>query len=237
MSVTSPALFETELFINGIERRNEMQQSILDAVRAIPEDEGIKLVEPYYDPQQPYTGAYFELIGSDDKQPDRFTAADLYAVSMLAVPVPAKAGIGILLEQAEQFDSLLSRVPDVHIKDLNAEDFERHLGPDSVALELWDRLRRNGATEERWKVGPTTASKIMARKRPHLIPIEDSVVDHVTQRGKRDSWEMWWQAFRDGDGYLEARADQIRAAVNRPDLSTLRVFDVMLWSWGKEQGY
>lgn len=70
----------------------------------------------------------------------------------------------------------------------------------------------------------------MARKRPHLIPIEDSVVDHVTQRGKRDSWEMWWQAFWEGGGYLEARADQIRAAVDRPDLSTLRVFDVMLWS-------
>lgn len=214
-----------------------MEQTILDAVKAIPEHDGIKLVEPYYDPQQPYTGAYFELIGSDDNQPDRFTAVDLYAVSMLAVQVPAKAGIGILLEQAELFESLLSRVPDVHIKDLSREEFQRDLGPDSVALELWDRLRRNGADEKRWNVGPTTASKIMARKRPHLIPIEDSVVDRVTQRGKRDSWKMWWQAFHDGGDYLEARADQIRAAVDRPDLSTLRVFDVMLWSWGKEQGY
>ena len=214
-----------------------MEQTILDAVKAIPEHDGIKLVEPYYDPQQPYTGAYFELIGSDDNHPDRFTAVDLYAVSMLAVQVPAKAGIGILLEQAELFESLLSRVPDVHIKDLSREEFQRDLGPDSVALELWDRLRRNGADEKRWNVGPTTASKIMARKRPHLIPIEDSVVDRVTQRGKRDSWKMWWQAFHDGGDYLEARADQIRAAVDRPDLSTLRVFDVMLWSWGKEQGY
>lgn len=214
-----------------------MQQTILEAVRAIPEDEGIKLVEPYYDPQQPYTGAYFELIGSDDNPSERFTAADLYAVSMLAVQVPAKAGIGILLEQAELFDSLLSRVPDVHIKDLSPEDFELHLGSDSVALELWDRLRRNGATEERWKVGPTTASKIMARKRPHLIPIEDSVVDHVTQRGKRDSWEMWWQAFREDGDYLETRAERLRQVVKRPSLSTLRVLDVLLWSWGKRKGY
>ena len=215
-----------------------MPKTILEAIKAIPEDEGIELVAPYYDPQHPYTGAFFELIGFDDVSPDQFTAADLYAVSTLAVQVPPKAGIAILREQSELFNSLLRQIPsDRGLKDLSREEFELHLGPRSVALELWDRLRRNGADEKRWKVGPTTASKIMARKRPHLIPIEDSVVDRVTQRGRRDSWEMWWQAFHDDGDCLEARAEQIRSAVNRPDLANLRVLDVMLWSRGKELGY
>lgn len=215
-----------------------MAKTILEAIESVPEDEGIELVAPYYDPQHPYTGAFFELIGFDDASSNQFTAADLYAVSTLAVQVPPKAGIAILGEQSELFNSLLRQIPsDMGLKDLSREEFELHLGSRSVVLELWDRLRRNGADEKRWKVGPTTASKIMARKRPHLIPIEDSVVDRATQRGRRDSWEMWWQAFHDGGDYLEARADRIRATVERPDLSTLRVFDVMLWRRGKEQGY
>ena len=35
---------------------------------------------------------------------------------------------------------------------------------------------------------------------------------------------------------LEDRAEQIRVAVNRPDLSNLRAFDVLLWRWGKSKG-
>lgn len=78
-----------------------------------------------------------------------------------------------------------------------------------------------------------TASKIMARKRPHLIPIEDSVVNRVIELGRGDSWRLWWEAFQAEGDYLEERAKKLRAEIGRPELSTLRVFDVMLWMWGK----
>lgn len=77
----------------------------------------------------------------------------------------------------------------------------------------------------------------MARKRPHLIPIEDSVVDRVVQMGRQDSWQLWWETFAEAGDYLETRAERLRESVNRSDLSTLRVFDVLLWSWGKSKGY
>ena len=74
----------------------------------------------------------------------------------------------------------------------------------------------------------------MARKRPHLIPIEDSVVNRVIGLGRGgDSWRLWWEAFQAEGDYLEERATKLRAAIGRPELSTLRVFDVMLWMWGK----
>lgn len=214
-----------------------MTSTILQAIRTNNEDEGRDLIAPYYHSERPFTGASFELVGADDNPVDRITASDLYAVSTLAVKVPAKAGIAILGEQAEVFNELLREIPETSIGELTAEEFKIHLGPDSSAQGLWDRLRRNGLDEERWKIGPTTASKIMARKRPHLIPIEDSVVDRVVQMGRQDSWQLWWETFAEAGDYLETRAERLRESVNRPDLSTLRVFDVLLWSWGKSKGY
>lgn len=73
----------------------------------------------------------------------------------------------------------------------------------------------------------------MARKRPHFIPIEDSVVNRVIGLGRGDSWRLWWETFQAEGVYLEERATKLRAEIGRPKLSTLRVFDVMLWMWGK----
>ena len=73
----------------------------------------------------------------------------------------------------------------------------------------------------------------MARKRPHLIPIEDSVVNWVIELGQGNSWRLWWDAFQAEGDYLEERATKLRAEIGRPELSTLRVFDVMLWMRGK----
>ena len=98
---------------------------------------------------------------------------------------------------------------------------------------MWDLLRRNRPGDRRWGLGPTTTSKIIARKRPHLIPIEDSVVNRVIELGRGDSWRLWWEAFQAEGDYLEERATKLRAEIGRPELSTLRVFDVMLWMWGK----
>lgn len=87
--------------------------------------------------------------------------------------------------------------------------------------------------ENRWGIGPTLASKLMVRKRPHLIPIEDSVVDRVIERGRGDSWRLWWEAFQTEGDYLEKHATKLRVEIGRLELYILRVFDVMLWMWGK----
>lgn len=208
---------------------------ILDAIHHVDEDEGLKYLKKYYlSDAEFFTGSQFEQIGAEPGTENKFTVADLYSVATLAVNVPARAGLAILGNEAETFNGLLGEIPDVEIRSLTESEFETHLGVKSPALELWDRLRRNGHNERRWGIGPTLASKLMSRKRPHLIPIEDSVVDRVINRGRSDSWRLWWEAFQAEGDYLERRADRLRAEIGRPDLSTLRVFDVMLWMWGKD---
>ncbi|SIJ87111.1 Uncharacterised protein [Mycobacteroides abscessus subsp. abscessus] len=205
---------------------------ILDAVHGITESDAADLLRDYY-AEGSYTGAHFESIGAESGTENVITPADLYSVSTLSVNVPAKAGIAILGEEASAFTGLLDQIPNVAIGSLSEAEFERHLGPESKALELWDQLRRNQPGQRRWGIGPTTTSKIMARKRPALIPIEDSVVNRVIGLGRRDSWRLWWEAFNVEGDYLEARATALRSELGRPKLSTLRVFDVMLWMWGK----
>lgn len=151
----------------------------------------------------------------------------------MSVNVPGRAGIAILVSDSSLFNDLLSQIPNIDISSLSEHQFEQHLGSDSRSAQLWGRLRRNGPDESKWGIGPTTASKIMARKRPGLIPIEDSVVDRVIERGTGNSWRLWWEAFNAEGDYFENRANELRDETGRPDLSTLRVFVVMLWMWGK----
>ncbi|WP_369415281.1 DUF6308 family protein [Brevibacterium permense] len=63
-------------------------------------------------------------------------------------------------------------------------------------MESWDLLPRNRPGESRWGLRPPTTSKSMARKRPHLLPIEDSVFDRVIERGAGLSGDCSGKRFR-----------------------------------------
>lgn len=162
------------------------------------------------------------------------TAADLLAVQTLAVTVSSRAALGILETYAQRISELLSDIdPTLKLEEVRDEgDFEAVLGKNSSAQALWDLLRRNNPEAKRWNLGATTASKIMARKRPHLIPIDDSVVTRVIGRGTASSWRMWRDELL-ADNYLIERADEIKEHVERTDLSTLRALDIVLWQYGK----
>ena len=74
----------------------------------------------------------------------------------------------------------------------------------------------------------------MARKRPHLLPVYDSVF--AVQVGLAHSggqWRRWWEAFH-GSGGREPtqRLAVIRAKSRQEHLSILRVLDIVLWMNG-----
>jgi hypothetical protein len=100
---------------------------------------------------------------------------------MLSVTVPADAAIGLLDPDITQtVTDLLAEIPTgIEMHTVNPSDYEALLGPDSPAWKLWDVLRRNDPDDAKWGIGATTASKIMHRKRPHLIPIWVDVIDQL----------------------------------------------------------
>ena len=211
----------------------------LQALTAIPDGRAVEHIRTYFgklDNGRPrYTGSRFETFGGggDRNEPNRVIAGDLIAVSMLSVHVPAQAAIGILDEMDEEIESLLTQVPvEARIEDLPDTDFATFFERGAPISILWRLLRQK---EDTWGIGQTTASKILARKRPHLIPIYDSVIAaQVGITNSDNQWELWFEAFQgDSGGVLVDRLRAIREASGQVHLSLLRVLDVVLWMEGK----
>ncbi|GIG63258.1 hypothetical protein Lfu02_76300 [Longispora fulva] len=167
-----------------------------------------------------YTGAWFERFdrgGDRSEVKDRFTSADMIAVSMLSIIVPARAAWLLIDDPGGTFTQLLAQIPtDIELVDVDAPGAD----PMSACHELWTQARRLRG------VGPTTASKLLARKRPHLLPVQDSVV--LAALGSPDIvWEPLRQKLRAG---LHGQLVELGVEAGVPDkISALRVLDVALW--------
>lgn len=204
-----------------------------------------KLLKRYYlDPSTKTgllsTGSYFDEWANRGDGPDvrdRITDSDAVAVTMLSVKVPAQAIIG-LQEQplATRIEKLLADIPtDVKMSRLTTEEAQERLGKGSPAWLLWQELRRTPKT--RWDVGATIASKILARKRPHLIPIWDKVIGAVVGKDTaKDQWLNWHNLFME-DPDLAGRLTRIHQLSTVPTpISELRIMDAVLWRYGKDKG-
>jgi len=152
-------------------------------------------------------------------------AEDLIAVSMLAVAVVGNAALEILEVRRPRLSELLRPIPaDVALADLDAGD----LGADWPVRTLYRELLTVR------DVGETTATKLLARKRPHLIPILDSVV--ATELGivKGNFWlplHAWLVADERANHH---HLEYLRSLAGLgDDISALRVFDVLAWMTGK----
>lgn len=89
------------------------------------------------------------------------------------------------------------------------------------------------------RIGSVAAGKLLARKRPHLLPVYDSRVKKVLNRPRTDN--RWWHDLRDrliNDQNLVRELESVRDRAGAGHMSLLRVFDVMCWmfSWEGEHG-
>jgi len=171
-----------------------------------------------------FTGARFDSwdsTGSRSADRDRFTADDLVAVTFLSVNVPAQAAILLLDSKADRFSELLTDLGDD--RDLVGEKAPLDIG--GAGSAVWTELMSLPG------VGPTTASKLLARKRPRLRPIYDSVVAEVV--GSTRLWEPL-RMLLTSEPALHDRLLHLRGEAGlSDDVSALRVFDVVAWMEGK----
>ena len=132
--------------------------SVGHAIRTILSHHSADLVNAYFDPENRFAGATFETLEPNDH--DAFSASDLLGAGLLDVPFLPRAVRTLLQTQCDAFNALLAAVPpDV---DLWRASDEQLL----PAYALSTQARKLDG------VGPTRASKLMARKRPRLIPVE-----------------------------------------------------------------
>lgn len=191
----------------------------------------VAVLSAYYSPlsgdRVGFTGGQFDTFdpsGTRSASANVFTCDDLVAVTLLSVEVPGRAAVDLLVSQRQRFEVLLEDVgPD---RDLALEP--------SVAMDdfrpAWHLWR---ALSELPGLGPTTVSKLMARKRPRLIPIYDSVIDRTVLGGSGILWAPLHAALRDSGGALHQRLCDLRIKASLSEaVSPLRILDVLAWMDG-----
>jgi hypothetical protein len=174
-----------------------------------------------------HTGGAFERLAGGGDRPDVvdvFTADDLVAVSMLNVQVPARAALPILGVDASWLSSLLAAIPsDVDLVDADDE----LVAKGAAADRLWGELSSYPG------VGQATAGKLLARKRPRLIPVLDGVVRRVLGHPGKGYWRDLRAELRTEDGWLVDRFAVIRRYAGLDEsISTIRVFHGLVWMTG-----
>lgn len=197
--------------------------------RLLDDDATVRDLRRYFDDRPaagiPYTGRRFEaLAGGGDRAEtaNRITADDLVAVTTLSVSVPAETAIQLLDESlGKQLAECLAGIPVA--TPLADDDAGELIATDSPAQEAWRLLMACDGIS--W----VTASKVLARKRPHLLPVYDDVV-RCAVKHPSDFWAALHAALRADDKALDARLNELRAtAALDPYISALRVLDVALW--------
>lgn len=187
------------------DRVDQVRRAITNVIAG----KGAELVRDYYNERGPFAGRLFDELPNND--PSKFTPEDLVAASLLDVRFDPRAVRALLVEPSA------------------INELVRRLGPDralwevddlSAANELWTELRQV-------PIGPTRTSKLLARKRPEMLPILDSVISkHLHLDGAEDRWDLLREALADDDlrEAIEAMAPE---DVKAP--STLRLLDVATW--------
>ncbi|MGO1239805.1 MAG: DUF6308 family protein [Cellulosimicrobium funkei] len=181
--------------------------------------EAVKHLRRYFGPvggTTGWAGSRFERLAGGGDRPetvDRFTADDLVAVSLLSVNVPPHGAIDLLETRADEFAQLLAEIPhDVEIVDLES------IPDDWAPGRLWKTLR------DIHGIGWVTAGKLLARKRPRLVPVYDTVVATAESLGHGHG------APRAHDRALHRHLVSLRDEAGiGDDISALRVFDVVVW--------
>jgi hypothetical protein len=172
-----------------------------------------------------YSGSRFEFFAGGGDRPDvadRITVDDLVAVTLLSVNVPGDVALSLLEGGlGEAVSEQLRRIPtDVGIDQPAAAE---HFADGSPARAAWTLLRKPRG------MGWVTTNKLLARKRPRLIPVYDNVVQCAF--GRPDGlWKWLLGLFADGSGQLNERLLAARSAAGVPaEVTPLRVLDVIAW--------
>jgi hypothetical protein len=171
---------------------------------------------------EPFTGRWFEEFAAIG-DPNRFEASDVLAVAALSVEVPPEAAAAMLITDTERFNTLLRQIP----REQNLWEVRRlDVNVGSPADELHGELRTLRGID--WVV----AGKLLAAKRPQLLPILDNVVNDFLQPPK----ELFWVTLHD-ELFDASRRQAISEVcqVAPPHVSLLRRIDVALWRAAKRE--
>jgi predicted RNA-binding protein with PUA-like domain len=204
-----------------------------EIVALLSDDQAIDDLREYFgtvaNTESWFTGSRFDTLAGGGARPDtrdRVTPADLIAVQCLGVTVPASVALDLL-------DGHLGATVSAHLRHvpcgvaLGDDGAHDHLEPGSPADAAWHLLKQQHGVD--WVI----AGKILARKRPGLIPVYDRVV-RCALGYPDNAWLRLDDLFRQNDAVTD-QLGLLHHDARLPDLVPLaRVLDVVVWMRHRE---
>ncbi|OBF46889.1 DUF6308 family protein [Mycolicibacterium monacense] len=172
----------------------------------------------YFDgqPGDEFRGRWFDHFAAMG-DPNRFEATDIVAVEALSVEVPTEAAAKLLISDSELFNRLLREIP----REVDLWTVGRL--PITVGSPADDL---HAALKTLPKVGWVTAGKLLAAKRPRLIPILDDRITAMLEPAEGLFWVSMLDELKDAER-REVIEKVCRSAPAH--VSLLRRIDVALW--------
>ena len=206
------------------------------SLRDISESDAKQSLETYCSRSSLYSWPHYDL----DETPNLLVPTDILATSFLDYPIKGKViqelmrGYGIHSETTEYtklFKLLSDVVTDESAKGLCFEDIPKE--------QLWDRemggwgkvLTAIDAAQECKSLTSVFVTKVLHRKRPNLVPINDSRLRKFYGKKNDGYSDLFLAIHRDviqNQDYL----DELRGKYVLPNgavMSRLRVLDIVVW--------
>jgi hypothetical protein len=150
------------------------------------------------------TGNPYELDGSE------VAAATCLSLQFDYVKIES------LMNRAQDISDLLRSIPwDIPLWEVD----ESLIQPGSPLFRLYELIYGIDG------FGSAYTSKLLAAKRPHLVPIRDSAVSELLGN-PHDWWQPWWETMQDVEFRRTLR--RLRSEVGLQHVSLLRIVDVAL---------
>jgi len=158
-----------------------------------------------------FTGMTFSDLGRNP--PEEIIADDLLAVALLDITWRPQVVRILLGSHRQQLAEMLAAIPQaVDLWDASDDALRR-------IDVLWDALTAIDG------IGTASATKLLARKRPRLCPISDSVIIKAVDVPGR-TWDVLRCLLQ--DPAARAEVEVLRPAI-AAEASLLRILDVALW--------
>lgn len=163
-----------------------------------------------------FTGRWFEEFATIG-DPNRFEASDVLAVEALSVKVPPESAARLIVTESERFSERLRAIP----REMDMWDADRNvLDEHSTAHALHADLKTLPG------IGWVVANKLLAAKRPRLLPVLDNEVWNFLRPPNGRFWLSLHDELSDPTRRF-AIAAACQAAPSH--VSLLRRIDVALW--------
>jgi hypothetical protein len=197
------------------------------------------MIDEREDTKKPRSGRNFETFRSEDNLPDQITPSDLLSLTLLSMSFGDQNGSTKPRSVIELFENSVQNSITAELQHINSE-----WRLETITKPQFDELDRRSTNLfkvfQEVGLGPVAKHKLLARKRPKVCPIRDSVSELVLGKDTKHWYQSWFDSLRDDsditnklrkirslDDHAKPISDDLRMKI--ANLSLIRVADIVIW--------